>query len=72
MATEKEMHELIGRAVVDPEFRAKMMADTREAAKELGYTLTDEQLEALQKTEGKGMAVALDERLPKAIGYFWA
>jgi hypothetical protein len=34
MATEKEMYELIGRAVMDTEFRKKLMADPEQAAKE--------------------------------------
>jgi hypothetical protein len=71
VATEKEMHELIGRAVIDPDFRAKMMTDPGEAAREISITLTSEQVAALKKTEGKGMAVVLDERLPKVSGYIW-
>jgi hypothetical protein len=68
MATEKEMYELIGRAVADAEFRQKMMADPEEAAKEAGYTLTTEQLTALKSAAGKGLAAVLDERLPKSVG----
>ena len=71
MATEKEMHELVGRAVVDPTFRSKMMADPRLAAKEAGYTLTAEQLAGLRKAEGKGLAAILDERLPKSTTPYW-
>ncbi len=66
MATEKEMYELIGRAVVDHEFRAQLMADPEQAAKEAGYTLTSEQLAALKSTDGKGLAAILNERLPKS------
>jgi hypothetical protein len=68
MATEKEMHELIGRAVVDAEFRGKLLANTEQAVNEAGYTLTAEQLAALEAVEGKGLAAVLDERLPKSLG----
>ena len=68
MATEKELHELVGRAVVDAEFRARMVADPEQAAKEMGYELTAEQVAALKEVEGKGLAAVLDERLPKSVG----
>jgi len=66
MATEEELYALIGRAVVDAEFRKKLIADPEGAAKEAGYTLTEEQLAALKSTEGKGLAAVLEERLPKS------
>jgi hypothetical protein len=68
MATDKEMYELIGRAVADAKFRQKMMANPEQAAKEAGYALTADQLAALKSAEGKGLAAVLDERLPKSIG----
>jgi hypothetical protein len=68
MATEKEMYELIGRAVADAEFRKKISANPEEAAKEAGYTLTDEQLAALKSKDAKGIAGVLEERLPKTFG----
>ena len=68
MATEKEMYELIGRAVADPEFRKKLTANPEEAAKEAGYTLTDEQLAALNSADAKGIAGVLEERFPKTFG----
>jgi hypothetical protein len=68
MATEKEMHELVGRAVLDVAFRRKLIADPKAAAKEAGIMLTDEQLAALKSAEGKGLAAILEERLPKTTG----
>lgn len=68
MATEKEMYELVGRAVMDAEFRKKLMADPEQAAQEAGFTLTAEQLAALKSAEGKGLAAVLEERLPKFVG----
>ena len=66
MATEKEIHELVGRAVVDAEFRKKLMNDTEKTAKEAGFDLTDEQLNALKSMNGKGLASVLEETLPKS------
>jgi hypothetical protein len=66
MATEQEMYALIGRAVADPEFRSKFAADPEGAAKEVGYTLTEEQLAALKSREAGGLATVLEERLPKS------
>jgi len=65
MATEKEIHELVGRAVVDAEFRKKLMNDTEKTAKEAGFDLTDEQLNALKSMNGKGLASVLEDSLPK-------
>ena len=70
MATQKEMHELVGRAVVDEAFRAKLVANPEQAAKEAGFDLTPEQLNAFQATDlkglGEGLAEVLSERLPKS------
>jgi len=65
MATQKEIHELVGRAVVDADFRKKLIADPEGTVKEAGYSLTDEQLKALKDMNGKGLASVLDESLPK-------
>ena len=64
MATQKEMHELIGRAVVDTDFRKKLMANPENAVKEAGFNLTEEQFKELG-IEGKGLAAVLDESLSK-------
>ena len=66
MATEEEMYALIGRAVADPEFRSKLAADPEGATKEVGYTLTEEQLATLKSREAGGLATVLEERLPKS------
>jgi hypothetical protein len=71
MATEKEMHELIGRAVTNTEFRKKLMKNPEQAAKEAGYTLTAKQSAALSSSDGKGIATVLEERLPKSLGFIF-
>ena len=70
LATEKELHELIGRSVADPEFRAALLEDAEKALAEAGYELTEEQLAALKATDLKALNEALDERLSKAFCYF--
>jgi len=65
MATEKEMHEVIGRTVADPDFRAKLVADPEKALKEAGYDLTEEQMAALKQVDLEGFSADLDERVSK-------
>ena len=68
MATEKEMYELVGRAVVDADFRRKIIADPGKAAEEAGYALTDAQAAALKSADGTGIAEVLEDRFPKSLG----
>lgn len=65
MATQKEMYELIGRAVADEGFRTKLATDPENTVKEAGFDLTGEQLNALKSMNGKGLASVLNESLPK-------
>ena len=68
MATEKELHELLGRALADEAFRARLFDDVQQAAHEAGCDLTAEQLAALKAIDMQTIAEALDERLVKKIG----
>ena len=72
MATEKELHELLGRALADEAFRARLFDDAQQAAREAGYDLTAEQLAALKKIDMQTIAEALDERLVKKIVFTWS
>jgi len=65
MATEKEMYELIGRAIADPEFRARLGQDPEKAVAEAAYELTEEQLAGLKATDLQALSEGLDERLSK-------
>ena len=65
MATEKEMQELLGRALADEAFRARLLDDPRQAARDAGYELAEEQLAALKMIDTQTLAEALDERLVK-------
>jgi hypothetical protein len=66
MATEKDLHELLGRAMVDEDFRKALGADPAAATATLGISLTEEQLAALKATDFSQMSGAVDERLSKA------
>ena len=69
MATEKEMYELVGRAVIDAAFREQLLADPAGAAAAAGYALTAEQLAALKSADGQGLAALLEDRLPKSFAF---
>jgi hypothetical protein len=65
MATEKEIHELIGRSVADADFRASLVEDPEKATKDAGFDLTEEQMAALKRLDMKALSADLDERLSK-------
>ena len=67
MATEKEMYELLGRAMTDAGFRTALAADPAEAAAGLGITLTEDQLAGLKASDLAVAAEGLDERLSKVL-----
>ena len=72
MATEKEIHELIGRLVADPAFRASMVEDPEKAVKDAGYELTEEQMAGLKQRDLKALSADLDERLSKEAHWDFA
>jgi len=72
MATDKEIHELIGRMVADPAFRGSMVEDPEKAVKETGYDLTEEQMAALKERDLKALSADLDERLSKEAHWNFA
>jgi len=65
MASQKEMYEVLGRALADAEFRTSLMADPVKAVKEAGYKLTDEQMAMLKHADFAAMSEGLGERLSK-------
>lgn len=67
MATEKEMYELLGRALTDANLRASLLEDPLKATQALGLSLTEEQLAGLQASNLSLGAEGLDERLSKTI-----
>ena len=69
MATEKEMYELLGRALADAKFRAVLLADPQKAVADLGFSLTEEQLAGLKALDLSPMPEGLDERLSKLVAW---
>ena len=67
MATKKEMYELLGRALVDAEFRTSLAADPAKAVAEAGFELTEEQVAGLKESDLATLSEGLDERLSKAL-----
>lgn len=56
--------ELIGRAVQDPDFRRRLLADPRKAVADEGYELDQEQIEALQELDPE----AVDRAIESLVG----
>ena len=52
MATEQELYQVIGRAVVDSAFRARLAADPVAAAAEVGVALTPAEAAGLKSEDG--------------------
>ena len=71
MATQKEIHELIGRVVADPDFRASLADDPEKAIKDAGYELTEEQMNAVRKADMKALGEDLEDRFSKSAFPFF-
>jgi hypothetical protein len=70
MASEKELGEMVGRALADAEFRASLIEDPEKAVKEAGYELTEEQLAQLKSRDLESLSTLVDERLSKEEVWF--
>ena len=47
----QDIERLIGRAVLDPEFRERLFADPEKAIREAGFDVSDEELAALKEVD---------------------
>ena len=56
--------ELIGRAIQDPDFRRRLLADPENAVKDSGYEFDQDQIEALRELDPE----AIDEAIEALIG----
>ena len=65
MTSEKEMYEIIGRAVADKKFRDALIEDPKKATADLGYTLTEEQIAMLKESELGKISEELNTRISK-------
>jgi H2-forming N5,N10-methylenetetrahydromethanopterin dehydrogenase-like enzyme len=70
MATQKEIHELIGRVVADPDFRTSLADDPEKAVKDAGYDLTEEQMSALKQADVVALGEDLEDRVTKSLGWY--
>ncbi len=67
MATEKEMYEVLGRALADEAFRAALIEDPVKTAEGIGVTLTEEQVAGIRASDLVRGPEGLDERLSKLL-----
>jgi hypothetical protein len=66
MAEKAELRKIAGKALADPAFRDKLLADPEAAVKEAGIELSEEQFEALKNMDREKLDASLaelDERL---------
>ncbi len=66
-ASDRVLHDLLGRAVADEEFRSLLLADPERALRQGGFDLSAEQLAALLETDRSSVAEGLDQRLSKLL-----
>jgi hypothetical protein len=57
----KGLERLIGKAVLDPEFREKLFADPRQAIREVGLDLSEEEIAALETVDPEKAKAAIEE-----------
>ena len=65
MASQKEMYEIIGRAVAHQDFRNELIKDPEKATQSFGYTLTPEQVRALHEADLSRISEELTGRVSK-------
>lgn len=58
---EQDLERLIGKAVLYPEFREKLMADPDKVIEEEGFELTEEQIASLKALDPEAVKAALQE-----------
>jgi hypothetical protein len=77
MASQKEMYEIIGRAVAHQDFRNELIKNPEKAVQGLGYALTPEQAKALHDADLSAIGEELSRMVSKmsiacgALGLGW-
>ena len=56
----KDLERLIGRAVLDPEFRERLFANPEKTIREAGFALSDEEMAALKEFDPKKAREAVE------------
>jgi hypothetical protein len=54
-ATQKKLERLVGRAVINPEFRASLLSYPQETAAELGVELSEEGIRFVQELDAEAL-----------------
>lgn len=62
MESSKDLERLVGRAILDVEFRERLFADPEAVIREEGYDLTPDEMTQLQEVD-KDKAMALAEEM---------
>jgi hypothetical protein len=58
---QKDLERLIGRAVLDAEFRARLLADPEKVIRDEGFDLTEEELEKVTGVDREKAKATLEE-----------
>jgi hypothetical protein len=70
MASQAELERLIGKVLMDPEFRQEFGGDCAAAAGKLGISLTDEQKKSFSKAEFSKLSGDLEKMMSKgSLGF---
>ncbi len=62
----EDLERLVGRAVLDADFREKLFADPEAAIREAGLDLTDEEMDWVRKVDRAKAKAAVDEMVALA------
>jgi len=71
LATQQELHQVIGRLVADEAFRQEFEANPEEALKRIGVTLSPEQLRHLNARVNRADLTAAAQRMRLVCGDTW-
>lgn len=69
---EKIPHEIIGKAITDPEFRQQLLNDPDAAIAVSGYELDEDQMEALRNLDSEAVDRAIEELVGSLDSAKWA
>jgi hypothetical protein len=61
MASQKEIESIIGKAILNPEFRKELMNSPEEAAKKIGIELSPEQTKAFKAHDFGAVAKQMEQ-----------
>jgi hypothetical protein len=68
--SQKHLERMVGRALLDPKFRERLLADPEKALREEGFELSEEDKAALEKIDRQQAQSAI-EALDEVTGQPW-